>query len=261
VTRSVRDCAAILDATAGPDIGAPYFTQRPAEPYLQAIARPPGRLRIAFMTSTFRGQPVDAECRLAVEHAVRLLQDLGHDVEHGAPDFDGAALGAACGTLLLTGLAANVAAREKQLGRSATDDDLEAVTREAIALGRQTTGIQYAAAFSAINREVRAIGRFFRNVDLLITPTLATPPIMLGSLSMSKLTLQQFQEASSAFIPFTAAFNATGQPAISLPLHWSAAGLPVGVQLVGRFGEDARLLQVAAQVEQAAPWFARTAPL
>lgn len=261
LTRSVRDCAAILDATAGPDLGAPYFTQRPAEPYLQAIARPPRRLRVAWTTTTFRGQQVDPECRLAVEHAARLLQDLGHDVEPGAPRFDAQALGAACGTLLLTGLAANVVARERQLGRSATDDELEAVTREAIALGRQTSGVQYAAAFATINQEVRAIGRYFGTVDILLTPTLATPPIPLGQLSMQTLTLERFQQVSAAFSPFTATFNATGQPALSLPLHWSAAGLPVGVQLVARFGDDTRLLQLAAQIEQVAPWFSRTANL
>lgn len=112
-----------------------------------------------------------------------------------------------------------------------------------------------------INREVRRIAHFFESADIFITPTLAQPPVALGLLSMQTLSLNQFQEAMAAFCPFTGAFNATGQPAMSLPLHWSAAGLPVGVQLVGRFGEDARLLQLAAQLEQATPWFQRTAAL
>ncbi len=261
VTRSVRDCAAILDATAGPDVGAPYFTAKPAESYLQALSRAPKRLRVAFTTKTFSGQPVDAECQVAVEGAVRLLQGMGHDVSEGSPVFDGAALGDACGTLLLTGLAANVAAREAQLGRGARADELEGVTRAAIELGRKVTGLQYASRFPVINREVRRIARFFENVDVLVTPTLATPPIALGRLSTQTMTMEQFHAAMMAFCPFTGAFNATGQPAISLPLHWSASGLPLGVQFVGRFGEDTLLLQLAAQLELAAPWFGRTAPL
>ena len=265
VTRSVRDCAAILDAildaTVGPDAGAPYFTAKPAESYLQALSRAPKRLRISFTTHTFSGQPVDAECRAAVESTVRLLQGMGHDLEEAGPVFDGAALGEACGTLLLTGLASQVAAREAQLGRSAREDELESVTRAAIAFGRNVTGLQYASRFPVINREVRRIARFFENVDVLVTPTLAAPPVVLGTISTQNMTLEQFRAAMMAFCPFTAAFNATGQPAMTLPLHWSAGGLPVGVQFVGRFGDDTLLLQLATQLELAAPWFGRTAPL
>ena len=128
-------------------------------------------------------------------------------------------------------------------------------------MGRQVTGMHYASRFSVINREVRRIGQFFESVDIFITPSLATPPATLGTLSTQTLTLDQFQQAMSAYCPFTGAFNATGQPAMSLPLHWSSTGLPVGVQLVAGFGADALLLQVAAQLEQAMPWFQRTAPL
>ncbi|MES2281702.1 MAG: amidase [Pseudomonadota bacterium] len=261
VTRSVRDCAAILDATAGPDVGAPYFTARPATSYLQALDRPSGCLRIAFTTTTFDGRPVDAECKAAVENTVRLLQDLGHDVEEARPEFDAPALSAACGTLLATGLAAIVAAREAQLGRTVQPGELENVTHEAIAFGRQVSGVQYASQFAAINREVRRIGRFFEKTDVLVTPALATAPVKIGELSTQTLSMAQFQQAMAAFCPFTGAFNATGQPAISLPLHWSAAGLPIGVQLVGRFAEDAVLLQLAAQLEMAQPWFNRTPAL
>ena len=261
VTRSVRDCAAILDATAGPDIGAPYFTAPPAGSYLQAISQPPRRLRIAFTTTTFSGTAVDAECRAAVENTVRTLQGLGHDIEERKPEFDAPTLSAACGVLLVTGLATSTAAREAQLGRCARDDELEPVTRAAIAMGQQVTGMHYASRFGVINREVRRIAKFFESADIFITPALATPPVALGTLSTQTLTLPQFQEAMAAFCPFTGAFNATGQPAISLPLHWSAGGLPVGVQLVARFGADALLLQLAAQLEQAMPWFKRTPAL
>ncbi|MGB3066934.1 MAG: amidase [Ottowia sp.] len=261
VTRSVRDCAALLDATAGPDVGAPYFTPPPAESFLALISRPPRRLRIAFTSHTFRQQPSHPECEAAVLETARRLETLGHVVEPGAPDFDAGALGAATGLLLLTGLAAQLRAREAVLGRAAREDELEPVTWEAIRLSQKVTGVDYASQFTRINQEVRRIGRFFQTVDVLLTPTLASPPLPLGALSTQALTLNEFQQAASAFCPFTGAFNATGQPAISLPLHWTAEGLPLGVQLVGRFGEDATLLQLAAEIERAWPWFQRTAPL
>jgi len=182
-------------------------------------------------------------------------------VEPGAPDFDAGALSAATGLLLLTGLAAQLRAREAALGRAAREDELEPVTWEAIRLSQTVTGVDYASQFACINHEVRRIGRFFQTVDVLLTPTLASPPLPLGTLSTQALSLNEFQQAASAFCPFTGAFNATGQPAISLPLHWTAEGLPLGVQLVGRFGEDATLLQLAAEIERAWPWFQRTAPL
>lgn len=261
VTRSVRDCAAILDATAGPDVGAPYFTQRPAHSYLERLQRAPGRLRAAFTSTDFEGKPVHAECRTAVEKTAALLASLGHEVEQRAPQFDHAALLDAVMTIMLTGLAANVDARERQLGRKATVDELEPITHVAIAHGRSISGMQYAAQFGRINREVRRIGQFFESTDILLTPTLSAPPPLLGTLSMRITDLDQFMVNTYGLAPFTTTFNATGQPAISLPLHWSANGLPVGVQLVGRFGADDQLLCLAAQLEQAAPWFNRLAPL
>ena len=261
VTRSVRDCAVLLDATVGPDAGAPYFTAAPARSYLELSALPPRRLRVAFTTRSFRGAEVHPECRAAVENTARLLADLGHQVEEGAPDFDSGALGAATGLLLLTGLAALVQAREAALGRPAREDELEPLTWAAIRLGQATPGVAYAAQFGRINHEVRRIARYFETVDVLLTPTIAQPPGALGTLSTQTHTLDSFSEAMAAFCPFTGAFNATGQPAISLPLHWTADGLPVGVQAVARFGDDATLLQLATQLEQASPWFHRTAPL
>ena len=128
-------------------------------------------------------------------------------------------------------------------------------------LGRTVSGVAYASQFARINTQVRRIGRFFESVDVLVTPTTATPPPALGVLSTQTHTLESFQQAMAAFCPFTGAFNATGQPAISLPLHWTPDGLPVGVQLVGRFADDATLLQLAADIERAMPWFDHVAPL
>lgn len=261
VTRTVRDCAAILDATAGPDVGAPYFTQRPAETFLDSITRAPAPLRVAYTLQDFSGQPVHAECRAAVEAAAQLLAGLGHHVEPATPAFDYDALFQAVMTIMMTGLAANVGAREQQLGRAARTDELERVTHAAVARGRTISGVQYASQFPLINREVRRIGQFFEQVDILLTPTMAAPPPRLGSLSTDTDDLDAFIRSSFGLAPFTTPFNATGQPAISLPLHWTAGGLPVGVQLVGRFGADAGLLALAAQIEQAAPWFDRVPAL
>ena len=261
VTRSVRDCAAILDATAGPDVGAPYFTQRPAERFLDGITRAPGPLRIAYTLLDFSGQPVHAECRAAVEAAAQLLAGLGHHVEAATPAFDYDALFQAVMTVMMTGLASNVDAREQQLGRPARADELERVTHAAVARGRGVSGTRYVAQFPRINREVRRIGQFFEQVDMLLTPTMAAPPPRLGTLSTDTDDLDAFIRASFGLAPFTTPFNATGQPAASVPLHWSADGLPVGVQLVGRFGADAQLLALAAQIEQAAPWFDRVPTL
>ena len=259
VTRSVRDCAAILDATAGPDVGAPYFTARPTRSYLDSITRPPGPLRVAFSTQTFDGKPVHGQCRAAVEETARLLAGLDHHVEERAPQFDYPALLGAMMTVLLTGLASLVDGREKQLGRPTGPDDLEPVTRAAIAFGKTVSGMQYAAQFPLINREVRRIGQFFESTDILLTPTLSAPPPRLGVLSTLTDDLDGFIADTYGLAAFTATFNATGQPAISLPLHWSTDGLPVGVQLVARFGADATLLALAGQLEQAAPWFDRVA--
>ncbi len=261
VTRSVRDCAAILDATAGPDVGAPYFTQRPAEPFLDTIARDPGPLRIAYTVTDFNGRAVDPVCRTAVEQTARLLESLGHHIEQAAPQFDYDGLFDAVMTLMLTGLAANVDAREAQLGRAAREDELEPVTHAAVAHGRRVSGTVYASRFALINREVRRLGHFFGAYDVLLTPTLMAPPPKLGVMSTDTDDLDGYIRRSFGFAPFTTCFNATGQPAISLPMYWSDDKLPIGVQLAAPFGDDARLLALAAQLERAAPWFDRTAAL
>lgn len=260
VTRSVRDCAALLDATAGPDVGAPYFTAPPGEPFQRTLARPVRRLRIAFTTRRFGGgAAVHTDCTHAVEHTARLLAGLGHHVEEAAPDFDAAALAAATGVLMMAGLAATVHGREAELGRPAHDDELEPVTREAVEAGDRIAAPHYASRFAAINREVRRIGAFFTRFDVLLTPMLASPPLSLGVLDAQRLSLADFQRTWGDYTPFSGPFNATGQPAMSLPLHVNAQGLPIGVQCVGRFGDDATLLQLAAQLEQAQPWFDRVA--
>lgn len=259
VTRSVRDCAAILDATSGPMAGDPYCTAPPAVPFLQAIARPPERLRIGFAQQGFDGATIDPECRSAVVKTANLCRDLGHEVDEAMPDFDRAALTDACLTVLKAGMAGAIGAREAQIGRAAAADDLEPVTHAVLRLGRALPATAYVAALAVINREVRRIAAFFADYDLLLTPTLAQPPAALGELRGDTDDGEGFLHRLFEYAPFTLPFNATGQPAISLPLHATAGGLPVGVQFVAPFGADAVLLRLAAQIEQAAPW-PQTAP-
>jgi amidase len=260
VTRTVRDCAAILDATVGPDVGAPYFTAPPVESYLTAIDRPPAKLRIAVnLASFFTGEMPDSEVVQAVEATTKLLRDQGHEVEEARPDFDGPGLVNAIMTVLQAGLASLVEAREAELKRPLRRDELEPASWSAVEIGRTISGRSYAAQFPVINRAVRSIGQFFTRYDVLVTPTLMRPPARLGELSTDIDDIQRFNAQLFGYAPFTFPFNATGQPAASLPLGWSTSGLPIGVQVVGRFGEDTTLLQLARRLEIASEWDKRRA--
>jgi amidase len=262
VTRTVRDCAAILDATVGPDVGAPYFTAPPVESYLAAIDRPPAKLRIAVTQASFyTGEMPNAEVVQAVAASAKLLRDQGHEVEEARPDFDGPGLINAIMTVLQAGLASLVEAREAELKRPLRRDELEPASWSAVEVGRTISGRGYAAQFPIINRAVRSIGQFFTRYDVLVTPTLMRPPARLGELSTEIDDIHRFNAQLFGYAPFTFPFNATGQPAASLPLGWSTSGLPIGVQVVGRFGEDTTLLQLARRLEIASEWDKRRAVL
>lgn len=261
VTRSVRDCAAILDATAGPDEGAPYYAPPPPRPFLDEVGADPGTLRIALCTEAFSGAPVEPACNEAAEATARLLADMGHQVEVAAPSFDVRKMGDAMTVFLLCGLTAQVEVAAAARSRPPTADEFEPVTWQALQKAQGYRGIDYAHAVSAFNGEVRALAGFFRDYDLLVTPTAATPAPELGVMSTQTDDAMAFMTMVYSLCPFTSAFNGTGQPAISLPLHWTDDGLPVGVQLVARYAEDALLLRVAAQLEAAKPWFDRRPPV
>ncbi len=257
VSRTVRDCAAILDITAGPDVGAPFFSPRLPRPFGELIKEPPRRLRIGCLAACFDGRPVDAECAAAVRDAAKLLADAGHEVDEAKPDFDDRALLDATFRVLMGGLAPLVDMWAQQRGRPIEEDELEPQTHSAIARSRATTLPMFYGAVAAINREVRRLAAFFETYDVLVTPTLTTPPPRLGVLSTDETDVDVFLGRLFDLAPFSGPFNATGQPAISLPLAWSADGLPIGVQFAGRYGDDATLLQLAAQLETIRPWFKR----
>lgn len=259
VSRTVRDTAAILDVTSGPDAGAPYVAPKPAEGFLAALDRPQRPLRIAMLATGWDGAPIDPACAEGVAVTARLLAGMGHDVDAARPSFDAVALRQAMFSVLFANMAVATGAFERQRGRAVAQDEIEPLSHAALARGRATGLDAYVAAQGVINREVRRLAAFFDDWDVLITSTIAVPPPMLGTLSTDSPDIDGYFDRLFAIAPFNVPFNGTGQPAISLPVHHTDDGLPIGTQLVGRFGEDATLLRLAARLEDATGWARRRA--
>jgi Asp-tRNA(Asn)/Glu-tRNA(Gln) amidotransferase A subunit family amidase len=260
VSRSVRDSAAVLDATAGPGIGDPYFATPPARPFIEEVGAAPGRLRIAFTTTAFNGVPVHPDCVAAATAAATLCEQLGHRVEEAAPAFDIEGLDHNYNRMFAVNAAANIALRARALGRDPTPDGFERVTWAMVELARGIGAVEYVQTLNRLHGISREIAVLFETYDLLLTPTLAEPPLELGVLDMMEEDLAAYNERLWRFTPFTYPFNVTGQPAMSVPLSWNGAGLPIGVHFVGRYGDEATLFRLAAQLEQAQPWADRRPP-
>jgi amidase len=282
ITRSVRDSAAALDATAGIDPGAPYAApDRPAS-FLTDLAREPGRLRIAFTERPlFGAAATHPDAVAALRDAAALLESLGHHVEEAHPPVDAHATALDFMTVVACEMRATIELAARTVGVAPRAADFEPATWTVGLLGRALGAPAYIAAVTRLQLASRRLAPFFENWDLLLTPTLAQPPVALGALDPSRAEQQLMAVINAlgagwllkalnvveplamktfAFMPCTALFNVTGQPAMSVPLHWNAAGLPIGVQLAGRFGDDGLLLRVAAQLEAARPWFERVPP-
>ncbi len=266
VSRSVRDSAALLDAIQGPATGDAYAAPPRQRPYLEELGRSPGRLRIAWMRRPVLPAEVDPECDAAAEQAAASCASLGHEVEEAAPTIDIAAVYQGFSLLASAGTALKLAQREAALGRAARRDEIEAITWTTIETGRKASGVEYARAREAIHGASRVLGAFMERYDLILSPTMALVPAKLGTLSLSQAT-EAFTDPATRASGFTSLFNITGQPAMSVPLHWTApaegapAGLPVGVQFAARFGDEATLFRLASQLEGAQPWFDRLPPL
>ncbi|HTS53249.1 MAG TPA: amidase [Burkholderiales bacterium] len=254
VTSSVRDSAALLDATSGPDVGDPYSAPPPSRPYLLEVGADPGRLKIAFTTKAWNGHAVDAECVAAVAAAARLCESLGHHLEEASPPIDEAARSKAVGVIVTSQTRLVLQRAATILGREATPEDVETMTWGYAEYARQFSASDYANAVDVLHRTGRVVGRFFTRYDALLTPTMCTPPHKLGVISMMRTDVDAYRQVLFGDIAFTSPFNSSGHPAMSVPLHWSAAGLPVGVQFVARFGDEATLFRLAAQLESAQPW-------
>ena len=254
VTRSVRDSAALLDCTAGPDLGDPYCAPPPERPYLEEIGRAPGKLRIGYWTRRLDGEPVHPECAEATEKAMAACAGLGHEVEEVKPPIDGESLISSFMNLWAAGLAASIDMAALSTGRAPSPDLLEPLTWGLYQRGQELTAAQYQISIGALQLVSRQIAQFFVPYDAWVTPTLSLPPIRIGTVDVNEPDSTKAFAPIIDYVPFTATFNATGQPAISLPLHQSADGLPVGVHFAGRFGEEGLLYRLASQLEQALPW-------
>jgi amidase len=260
ITRSVRDSAALLDATSGPDVGDPYWAPPPAGPFLAEVGRDPGRLRIALTTTAWNGKPVDPQCADAAQAAARLCEELGHHVEEARPTFDAEALSHASRVIVGANVRNVLDLRGAARGRAVTEDEVERVTWLRVQDAAVFTAADYARSVLVMHRTGRAVARFFTGFDMLLTPTMACTPYPLGVLDMSTTDIEAFHDALLRSIAFTSLFNSTGQPAMSVPLAWSREGLPIGVQFVAPFGDDARLFRLGAQLESAQPWANRRPP-
>ena len=257
ITRSVRDSAALLDVTCGPDVGAPYFAPLPQRPFAQEVGVAPGRLRIGLVTRTAAGEAVDPECERAVRDAARLLEEMGHFIEETPLATIEEGFGPAFRVIVAGNQRMIIEAYAQKLGRAPGADDLEKITRLFFEMGAQSSAADYARAVVAVHRTGRQVAKLFETFDLILTPTLPKPPQRIGTFSMMTDDPETYGREVGYFTSFTAMVNVAGNPAVTLPLHWTQAGLPVGVQLIGRYADEATLLRVSAQLEQARPWFDR----
>lgn len=256
VSRTVRDTATLLDAVRGPGIGDTVIAPAPARPYVDELGANPGRLRIGVLDTHPLGVAIHDDCRDAVQAAAKLLESLGHHVEHAFPAaLANRAFSRRFAALWSTNMAVSAQRIELQLGRPLRDDDLEPVNRAQAEFAHRVSAVDYALALAANVEFRRAVQQWWaEGWDLLLTPTMAEPPATIGTFANNVDEPMAPMARATAYVPFTPPFNSSGQPAISLPLHWSPTGLPIGVQLVAAYGREDVLLRVAAQVEAAQPW-------
>jgi len=256
MTRSVRDSAALLDAVAGPDLGAPYASPVQARPYLVEAGIDPAPLRIALMRRSVHGDVPAAECDAAVLDAARLCTSLGHHVEEAAPPVDADLYRWARETLRAIGTLAGVRGVQRALGREAGPGELEVNTRHYAAEGLKVSAEDVMRAREALYLLHRQVAVFMAGYDLILSPTTALAHFRPGTLASGQ-PVEQTEDGQRLIGTFTALFNLTGQPAMSVPLYQTPQGLPLGVHFAGRFGDEATLFQLAGQLERARPWMNR----
>ncbi|MBW2698987.1 MAG: amidase, partial [Deltaproteobacteria bacterium] len=262
VCRSVRDTAALLDAVAGAMPGDPYFAPPPKRPYREDVERDPGRLRVGLLDE-MRDVDIKNDCKEAVQRAGQLLESLGHDVQVAQPDaLSGADLMPAILAVIASSQARDMEKFSEALGRELGPDDVDSDNWAVSEIGKGVTATQYQSGIESFQHFSRDLAAWWASgFDLLITPTIPEPPPPLGELVPNpEVALEGFMR-SGQLTPFLIPFNITGQPAISLPLHWNAGGLPIGVQLVADYAREDLLFAVSAQLEQAAHWADRRPPV
>ena len=261
LTRSVRDSAALLDATSGADPGDPYWAPPPRRPFLQEVGADPGKLRLAFTARPPLGGAGDPDAEAAVGESAALCAALGHEVVEAGPDIDLELLWKSFTTVLAAGFRWIVDDLGRKTGRAPAAEFFEPFVWAFAARGGQVSAPEYLAHVQILQQTARRIARFFADHDVWLTPTTGSAPVPLGTFEFSGGDPFEVRRRMAAFTPFTYIANATGQPAMSVPLYWNGAGLPLGTQFVAPFGDEAILFRLAAQLEAARPWASRRPPV
>jgi amidase/6-aminohexanoate-cyclic-dimer hydrolase len=262
LTHSVRDTAIMLDACAGPDLGAPYVAPPLLRSHADAISRPPRRLRVMMVETTFTGTPIHPEVRSAVLNAARLLESLGHIVTPGLPRADIGGMMRAWTDIVAVGSALGI--RKALRGRPLTPDLVEGVGRGAVAHAERLHPTRYLEAVGEIHAFGRQMAAVFDDCDVILSATLAEPPARVGRFAHTTEDFVAYRtgpEGIFAYSPFCAVFNASGQPAASVPLGMSATGLPIGIHLAAPYGADEELIALCAEVEKTGAWIREKPPL
>lgn len=271
LTRSVRDTAVLLDVVSGPDVGAPYHAPALQDSFVSALHKAPGALRIGVLETSFGGDAIDPQVQQSVQSTAELLSSLGHHIQPLKQQVSVDAMMEAWTRIVACGTALWVSETLKRKGRSLQPGDLEPVAQSACEYARTLSGADYLQSINRIHAFGREMATLFcrgdaqkqDEVDVILSATLAEPPAKTGRFDHSNPDYRDFRLGPNgifAYSPFTAVFNASGQPAVSLPLGWSSGGLPIGIHLACAMGEDERLLSLCAQLEQAQPWFHRRPP-
>ena len=257
---SVRDSAVMLDAIHGPEASSPYVAPPPERPFAEEVGRDPGRLRIAFTDKSPYGDAIDPEISAAVRDLAGLLAKLGHEVEERAPVLS-ADPGPAIGTIVGANTALGVRQAEQRYGRAMTERDFEILTLAHSHNAQQQNAVDYVSAQLDAFRIARGLAEFFESCDVFLSPTLCTPPVRIGEINSMSADLSHIMPILRRYMPGTAMFNMSGQPAMSMPLAWNKAGLPLGMMFAARSGGEATLFRMAAQLEQTRPWKDRLPPV
>ncbi len=263
LTRSVRDSAAVLDLTAGPDAGCRYFCPPPAKSFLECTREAPAKLRMAWSNHNCFGGTVDSEVSLATERAAKLCMEMGHIVEEATPPIDGEEMLDVFDTVWSANMNHAICAIAARTGRTPGEDNLEAWSLMFMKRGAAISADEYLTGLDRANALARRVGAFFEKYDVLVTPVFSTTAPLLGTIRTDEYAADVRQLCLNVFRTgaFTAQYNLTGQPAMSVPLYQSASGLPIGVQVVARYGEESVLFSLAGELERALPWACRRPPV
>jgi amidase len=254
VSRTVRDSAAMLDVTGRPEPASPYPAPPKERPYIEEVARSPGRLRIFFSAETPSGRPIDPEVEAALHATADLLRRLGHEVVEQGLGIDYRAMYRAMGPVGGANFAAGMKRLIENVGREPEGDELEPLTWASMNAGRKVQGLDVMWGLQELRMISRQILSRFETFDVYLCPVMGTPPPPIGYIDPVKLEPKEVNRRQGEVFPYTPPFNVSGQPSMSLPLAWSKSGLPIGMMLTARYADEATLFRLAAQLEKEAPW-------